>query len=166
MTDLSPLEKLDNSIESLKGRIAKARDKLDIAQGEGSEHVDVLRGAMEKLEAKLQDALEERRALAPDSAPAVEESQQDPAAAAIARAQAKAAAMAEMSAGEKLDANIASLETRAAKAREKLLAAQQEGADHVDVLTTAVEKLEAKLKEARQERAQLKATESTGENRT
>ncbi|MGD9662956.1 MAG: hypothetical protein AB7U63_16995, partial [Porticoccaceae bacterium] len=63
MATLSPLEKLEASIESLNGRIAKAREKLATAQAENSEHVETLQNALEKLEAKLASTEQERRHL-------------------------------------------------------------------------------------------------------
>ncbi len=69
----------------------------------------------------------------------------DAAAAAIERAKAKSQAMANMSQEEKLKTQLASLETRVQKAREKLQKAEAEGSEHVSAFRTGLEKMEAKL---------------------
>ncbi len=154
---MSPAEKVDAAIESLHGRIEKARRKLEAARAEGSEHVAALENGLEKLETKLAEAREERRQLGepePEPAPADDEPD-DAAAAAIARAQAKAKERESMSPAQKLDANIESLQGRVEKARQKLEAAREEGSEHVDALENGLEKLETKLADAQQQRRQL-----------
>ncbi|HEY8386805.1 MAG TPA: hypothetical protein VIK82_11360, partial [Porticoccaceae bacterium] len=56
-------------------------------------------------------------------------------------------------------AALASLEERIAKARDKLAQAEASGADHVDALRTALDKLETKYTETLRERDQLRQTQ-------
>jgi electron transport complex protein RnfC len=56
-------EKLRATITSLQGRLQKAQERLSAAEAEGSEHIDALRTAAEKLEAKLTSAEAELSAL-------------------------------------------------------------------------------------------------------
>lgn len=53
---MSEAEKLAASVQSLENRVTKARDKLAAAQQGGSEHIDSLQMALDKLEAKLAEA--------------------------------------------------------------------------------------------------------------
>ena len=55
-TELSPLEKLQQSIASLEKRIAKASEKLAKAEANGDDTVDILKESVGKLEQKLNDA--------------------------------------------------------------------------------------------------------------
>ena len=155
---MPPEEKLNNQITSLQSRIEKARDKLQQAEAEGSEHIDALRTGLEKLEAKLvktQNELETslghvisaEENIANLSSPEEEtvKPEEDAAAAAIAKAKAKSEALATMSPEEKLNNQINSLQSRIEKARDKLQKAEAEGSEHIDALRTGLEKLEAKL---------------------
>ena len=72
-----------------------------------------------------------------------------PQAAAIEKAKAKAIAQASMSPADKLRDQIASMEKRLQKARERLNKAEAENDDNVDAFRTGVEKTEAKLAKAR-----------------
>jgi len=56
---------------------------------------------------------------------------------------------------EKLRATIASLQTRLKKAQERLVAAEEEGSEHIDALRTGAEKLQAKLTSAEAELSEL-----------
>lgn len=53
MASMSPKEKLRDQVESLKKRVSKAQDKLQLAQLEGSEHITAFKTGLEKIEAKL-----------------------------------------------------------------------------------------------------------------
>lgn len=55
MATMSEDDKLKQQIESLQTRLLKAREKLASAEAEGSPHLDALKTAAEKLEAKLAD---------------------------------------------------------------------------------------------------------------
>ena len=50
---MSPQEKLQSQLASLKQRLEKAKAKLATAETEGSEHIDALRSGAQKLEDKL-----------------------------------------------------------------------------------------------------------------
>lgn len=63
LAKLSPTEKLDNTIESLKERIEKSRAKLEKAKAEESDHIDALENGLQKLETKLEAAQQERAQL-------------------------------------------------------------------------------------------------------
>lgn len=79
----------------------------------------------------------------------------DPVAAAIARAQAKLT----MAPDEKLRSTLESLHTRLAKAREKAAAAKTEGSDTAEALQQGVEKLQQKIADTEAELAQLTASQ-------
>jgi H+/Na+-translocating ferredoxin:NAD+ oxidoreductase subunit C len=53
LATMSPTQKLEANIESLRARIAKSRTKLEQARAEGADHVDALESGLEKLETKL-----------------------------------------------------------------------------------------------------------------
>ena len=55
---LSPLEKQEQQVKSLKERIAKAQSKLAKARAEGSEHVEILDSSLKKMTEKLASAIE------------------------------------------------------------------------------------------------------------
>ena len=76
---------------------------------------------------------------------------------AIARAQARAVELANMSEQDKLREAVDSLKGRLEKSRQKLRQAEAEGSEHVEALRTAVEKLEAKLVTAEQQLAEYNA---------
>ncbi|TNE77385.1 MAG: electron transport complex subunit RsxC [Gammaproteobacteria bacterium] len=163
MDSMSEADKLRESIISLEGRIEKAKAKLDEARASESEHVDALQAGLDKLQKKLLDAREKCAAFAgqpqapcatapetPQQAP----QSQDAASAAIARAQARAVELANMSEEDKLRETVTSLQSRLKKARQKLRDAEAEGSEHVDALRTAAEKLDAKLAAAEQQLAE------------
>jgi|GEM_PF-5991597 len=68
---------------------------------------------------------------------------------AIEKAKSKAAELASMSDEDKARANIASLEKRLEKAREKLKKAEEENSEHIDAFRNGVSKLEDKLQQAK-----------------
>ncbi len=80
----------------------------------------------------------------------------DAAAAAIERAKAKSEAMASMSQEDKLKTQLASLEARVQKAREKLQKAEAEGSEHISAFRTGLEKMETKLATTQKELETLK----------
>lgn len=83
----------------------------------------------------------------------------DPVAAAVARAKAKAAGqpLAEQDPLEKAQQQVKTLEKRLASAEEKLKTAQEQGSDKVDAFASAVEKTQAKLDSAKAELSKLEA---------
>ena len=52
---MSPIEKLQTQVNSLRTRVSKAADKLAQAEADNSEHVEVLRSSLEKLQIKLNE---------------------------------------------------------------------------------------------------------------
>lgn len=141
----TPAEAALKNLESLKKRLATAKEKLTEAEAEQKPTVDALRQGVEKLEAKVAEAA---AALSnAKDAPATEAPPVDAATAAIERAKAKAKATASMSPEEKRIANIATLEKRLAKAKERLEKAQQENNENIDAFAAGVAKLEQKLSE-------------------
>lgn len=140
----TPADAALKNLESLKKRLATAKEKLAEAEAEQKPTVNALRQGVEKLEAKVAEAASALNDVkdAPAEVPPV-----DAAAAAIERAKAKAKAAASMSPEEKRAANIASLETRLAKAKARLEKAQQENDENIDAFAAGVTKLEQKLAE-------------------
>ncbi|WP_461515910.1 electron transport complex subunit RsxC [Porticoccus sp.] len=169
MSSMSEEDKLRESIISLEGRIEKAKAKLDEAKASESEHVDALQTGLDRLQQKLLSEREKCAAFAGHSqapcAPqqpstaesAAEPKPQDAASAAIARAQARASELANMSEQDKLQETVSSLQSRLKKARVKLRDAEAEGSEHVDVLRTAAEKLQTKLAAAEQQLAEYQS---------
>ncbi len=155
---MSPLEKAQSNVESLENRLSKAQEKHQQALSEGADNASALLIGVNKLTEKLEQARTELQGLQAESLSSTEKpaaAPDDPAAAAIERAKAKAEAMASMSPKEKLENQIESLTGRIAKAEQKLAAAQAENADTVEALALGVEKLKAKLASTQQELEQL-----------
>jgi electron transport complex protein RnfC len=150
--EASPREALEKKIAQLKERIAVTEGK--IAEADDDSVIAALQKGLAKQQEKLHDA-EQQLIDAPSQAVEVATGTEDAAAAAIAKAQAKAAAQASMTDEEKLRATITSLQGRLQKAQERLSAAEAEGSEHIDALRTAAEKLEAKLTSAEAELSAL-----------
>ncbi|MAT51740.1 MAG: electron transport complex subunit RsxC [Porticoccaceae bacterium] len=163
---MTPEQKAREDLHALDQRIAKARDKAQAARAEDSEHAATLESALEKLEEKRRGLIEalgaepeetvpERPVAESVPAPSAVEPHpvpnDDPAAAAIARAQAKAREMAAMTPEQKRRVELASLDERIAKARSKLDSALAEGSEHVEALQGALEKLENKRRSLAQQ---------------
>jgi electron transport complex protein RnfC len=146
--------------------LAKAEEKVAAAKTEGSANLDALQQGAEKLQQKITEALAELTALgikdepiavpepvapvAPVAEPVSAEpvsAEQSAAQAAIEKAKAKAAAMASMSDEEKRAEQIQSLQTRLAKARERLAKAEAENDANIEAFRAGVTKLEEKLNE-------------------
>lgn len=158
---MSPEEKAKANLESLRARLAKAEEKVATAKAEGSAHLDALQQGADKLQQKIAEAIAELAALGikdePIAAPAAEtvtaepevpaSAEQNAAQAAIEKAKAKAAAMANMSDEEKRAEQIQSLQARLQKARERLAKAEAENDANIEAFRAGVTKLEEKLKE-------------------
>ncbi len=158
---MSPEEKAKANLESLRARLAKAEEKVATAKAEGSAHLDALQQGADKLQQKIAEAIAELAALGikdePVAAPATEtvtaepetpvSAEQNAAQAAIEKAKAKAAAMANMSDEEKRAEQIQSLQTRLQKARERLAKAEAENDANIEAFRAGVTKLEDKLNE-------------------
>ena len=160
----SPREKLEASLATIRKRIATTEQK--IAEASDEKTALALQAGLAKQKDKLRSVEQELADLADNpanSSQADPTSPADPAApemdaatAAIARAQARADALAAMTPEQKLDATLESLEQRIAKARDKLAQAEASGADHIDALRTALDKLQTKYTGTQRERDQLR----------
>lgn len=154
--DMAPGDKIKASLESLSKRLGKAEEKLATAKAEGADTVDALQAGVDKLKEKIATAekeLQEIQQQNPEPAQAAP-GETDAASAAIEKAKAKAAAMANMSDDDKLRAQVEALQGRLEKAQQRLSKAEAEGDDNVEAFRAAAEKLQAKLDDAK---AQLPA---------
>ena len=153
-SQLIKLEAQRNAVATIEKRLAVAVEKMEEAARDEKPTLAALTQGVEKLKQKLADAQAELSEMEKQpEAPVSDQTapQQDAATAAIARAQAKAAAAANMSAEEKHAEQRQSLRVRAEKARAKLAEAEASGSEHVAALRTGLEKLEAKLQELEQQ---------------
>ncbi|MBX2857660.1 MAG: electron transport complex subunit RsxC [Cellvibrionaceae bacterium] len=144
------------TVDSLKKRLKAAEQKLAEARTNNEASINALQLGTEKLSAKLKDAESELNHIVASAKLNEEQTleaapQKNAAELAIEKAQAKTGNLSAMSRGEKALAQIAALESRLQKARIKLDKAQHEQSDHVDALRNGVEKLEQKLKQAREQ---------------
>lgn len=154
---MAPDEKLQSSLESLRARLAKAQEKVAVAQADGSATLDALQQGVAKLVEKIaatEGELAQILAAQNASVPATDavltpapNSEQDAASAAIAKAKAKAAALAGMSDDEKRAEQLKSLEVRLHKARARLAKAEAENDPNLDAFRSGLSKLEEKLQE-------------------
>ncbi|ARN75044.1 electron transport complex subunit RsxC [Oceanicoccus sagamiensis] len=147
--DLSPREKAQQAVDSLKTRIEKAQVKLEAAKAEDSDKLDIfektLAGLQEKLAKAEQELAEIPAEKAAEPAPSGDAAQD-----AIARALAKREAASSMTDEERLLNAVEALGKRLDKTRDKLATAQAEGSDTVDILTETLAKLDLKLVDAKQ----------------
>ena len=151
----SPKEALEKKIATLKDRIAVTEEKIATAADEALK--TALQNGLEKQQTKLKDA-EQQLAETPAKTEGATHTTSitktmDAAAAAIARAQAKAAEQSSMSDEDKLKASVESLQKRVEKAQKKLTTAEAEESEHIDAFRSGVEKLQAKLTAAEAELA-------------
>jgi electron transport complex protein RnfC len=166
-------ESATDKLAKLEQRLDNAKNKLAAAIEAGNDNVDAFKTGVEKSQAKVDEAraaaaaeqqaagVDKSQAKVDEACAAVAAEQQsaaaetvdlsDPVAAAIAKAQAKRAGGA---AAESIEEKIAKLETRLAKAQQKLAAAEAEGNDNIDAFKTGVEKSQEKLNAAKLEQAQ------------
>lgn len=129
-------------LPALYKKLANAEQKL---QSVREEHPDKLPHFEEAV------TLLRERITAAEAAPSTTPVNDDPAQAAIARAMATREARANQSPAEKAAQAIAALETRVAKARDKLAQAERSGDDNTALLADALATLEQKLADARRE---------------
>ena len=145
----SPQQKLQNNIEALKSRLLKAQQKADEAQMEGTANAAVLLQGVEKLKEKINEAEDEDElkslSITMSVLPvAIEE--QNAAIIAMAKAKARTAAIASMSAEEKAAEQIKLIESRLQKARERVALAETENSPNIEAFRSSVMKLEEKLR--------------------
>lgn len=144
--------KLERAVSSIESRVERFKQQWQEAEADQKEKLEA---KLKQAEVRLQDA---QQALvdfqsqtnaaantetveAKDEAPA-----NDAASQAIEKAKAKAEAMAAMTPEQKLQEQISALEKRVQKSRDKLSKAEAENSEHVEVMRSALEKLEKKLK--------------------
>ena len=150
----NPKDKLQNDIASLKKRLATTESKL--LETEDTSKANALKGSLEKMQDKLQQAERELAALQENNEPAEQQPPfDDPVQAAIERAKAKRAGKSDEAQDPKtkLDDDIAKLEKRMANAQQKLQ--DEDNADKADALKGSLEKLQTTLQDKRHQRQQL-----------
>ena len=147
--------KLERALASAQSRLSSAQQRFDSAQIENSDRLDQFAAALKQAQVRVDGAklklsqIETKDNAAGSSSSAAPAD--DPIANAIARAQAKHA----MSPREKAEADIASLQKRLDKARDRLQGAEADNPDTVSALRLGVEKLETKLLQAKSSLEQL-----------
>ncbi len=151
---MSPREKLHSNLTSLQQRLEKAEEKSAEAIEEGSEKAETLIIVVEKLHDKIKQAELDLAALTDEKS--TSSPSDDAATAAIEKAKVKAAAMAAMSADDKLKQQVESLTKRLAKAQARLTKAKAENDDNIAAFTSGVNKLEEKLATAQAQLNSLK----------
>jgi electron transport complex protein RnfC len=150
-------ESLEQELIAIEKRLASAQQKLQQAEQAGDATVAAFRTAVEKTQAKLektQQQLEQWLAANPNNATAADKGTDpvsgDAAQDAISRALAKREAATKMSAEERLQNAVESINVRLEKARAKLATAESESDDNAALLADTVSKLETKLNDAKQ----------------
>lgn len=157
------LEQLKQKVATLRKRVGDTEARLSSTEDESI--AAALQQGLDKMRGKLAEAereLSEAQSAAPTETPAATApAEQDAATAAIERAKARAAAQATMSEEEKLADQLASLQKRLQKSREKLAQAEADNSEHVEALRNGLSKLEEKLAQTEQALAECKAKESS-----
>lgn len=131
--------KLERALSSAQNRLEKARERLE---GADESRRDKMAARVKEAELKVSEAqakLDQLQSSGSDG--------DDPVAAAIARAKAKAA----LPPHEKLKSNIDALKKRMAVADEKLTLARQDGAATADALQAGLDKMQTKMDALQQE---------------
>lgn len=147
----SPKQAQQNAVDKLIKLLATAQQKAKEAEADGSPSAEALKLGAQKLQIKLNDAKKELAVTIASNDPKLEDpADNDAAASAIAKAQQKAAALANMSDEDKKRGQVDSLNKRIEKSRVKLAQAIEEKSEHVDVLKNSLEKLEQKLANLRE----------------
>jgi electron transport complex protein RnfC len=131
-TPAADLETLQKKLEAAKTAVAKSKEKLAAAEAEGSDKVELFKGALEKAQTKMKDA-------------------------AKAIAEAKKAEKAAQASTDKGDPNspdrlknkLELAEARLETAKKRLEEAKAEGSDKVDAFQTALDKQTERVKEAK-----------------
>lgn len=131
--------KLERALSSAQNRLEKARERLD---GADESRRDKMAARVKEAELKVSEAQAKLDALTN-----ADDNSDDPVAAAIARAKAKAA----LPPHEKLKSTIDALQKRMSVAEEKLILAHQEGAATADALQAGLDKMQSKMTALQQE---------------
>lgn len=148
---------LKKKIETLKKRLGTAKQKRAEAKENNSPSLEALTLGVQKLEEKHQNCENELKALQVQKTEdktkeiavktAEAKSETNIADDAIAKAQAKAKALANMSEEEKIQRQYESLKTRLTKAKERLAKAETENNEHIDAFKDGAAKLHKKLRD-------------------
>lgn len=159
--------KLERILQAAKNSVASARAPLvprnlefpitEVQLVQQQSRIKQMELKLAEAEKKLADFDAQHTDLSPTAeiSPATEA---DPAAVAVARAQAKVTVAPE----EKLRANIAAMQSRFAKAQEKAAQAQAEGAANAAILQQSLTKMQEKIAQSEAELAEILATIKTG----
>ncbi|WP_372783601.1 electron transport complex subunit RsxC [Litorivivens sp.] len=147
------LARLKKAVETAEKRLESAAGKLKEAEAAEAPNLGALQTAHQRMTEKLSAAKDELQQFE-------QENSDDPAAAAIARAQAARAKADDKSPLEKAQDQVASLEKRLHKSEQKLAEARDSGSDTAPVLEQSTAKLRDKLEAARGELAQLSESEA------
>lgn len=163
---MSPLEKAQKNLETMRERLKKAEEKAADADDDKRE---AMTAAVDKVKQKVTALEQEVQQLQADEAPAQTPSQnlatvdpdsiEDP----IERAKAKAMQRLTMSPAEKLQSSLKSLESRLGKSEEKLASATD---DQRPALEAAVSKLQEKIATVKQEISDAEQAENGNEAKT
>lgn len=149
-TQLDPIEKAQQSVDSFKKRLHNAQQKLAEATEGNDDKVEIFASAVEKMQAKLQQAEQQLAELTANPRSSEEKPVDD----IVARALAKREAARTMTDEQKLQNAVDSLTKRLEKAQQKLADAQQQDSEHIEILADSVDKLTKKLADAKTELAQ------------
>ena len=140
-TTLSPREKAVQAVTALQTRIEKAQLKYEKAKEENSDNLDIFENTLANLRNKLQTAQADLKALPIENNNAAQD--------AISKALSKREAASTMTEKEKLQNAVDTLEKRLAKTQNKLVTAEAENSDNIDILVETVTKLKSKLSDAK-----------------
>ena len=151
--ELSPQEKLEQSIASLDKRIAKSEDRVAQARAEEADTLAALENGLEKLLAKRTEQQAELDSLPSEKTQEAVQAEEpvDAATAAIERAKQKAAQQNALSPKEKLEQSLEALTKRIEKSNERVEQAKEEGSDTLQALENGLAKLLVKQTELQAE---------------
>ncbi len=144
--NLSPEEKLRSNLESLQARLSKAQEKAEQAKADGSPTANALQLGVEKMREKIADVQSELTELENRPSTQPNPAEQSAAEQALAKAKARASALANMTEEEKRADQIKTMEARLQKAKERLEKAEAENDVNVGAFRKAVINIEDKLK--------------------
>ena len=142
-----------SKLASLESRLQKAEQKLQSAKDSNDDNLQAFQASVDKLQEKVDAARQAVEATnsKPSASASVKQTpaNDDPVAAAIARAQAKAAGTTIDPVAE-AEAKLSGLKKRLAKAEQKLQHAQASNDDNIAAFEASVNKLQDKIAEAQQ----------------
>lgn len=146
--NLSPEAKLRANLESLQARLAKAHEKAEQANTEGSPTANALQLGVTKMQEKIAEVQAELAELEKaQSVISPKPAEQNAVEQAMQKAKARAAALANMSDEEKRAEQIQTMQARLQKAKERLAKAEAENDVNVEAFRKAIVNVEEKLRE-------------------